>query len=257
MLSVAAVASGAEYRLITGNDYLAHNSPRDDLFTFALGLAFDSGPYTVSFQENAFTDRDAGTRFDESFVAVGRAIPGGGPWHLYAEAGVVYVGRGLFGQRFQNDVHQVIGEDELDLRYLGSHLHGSFEVMADRLFEIVGPFELGPRLEAYAIPGLRSHVVVGAHARWHINQKLALDVVGGGRWSDAYFHPLVPHLADLAPMARVAVDVSERVYVSWTLNEYGDERQHVSVGYRVGSGKVERTREERERDRAARNRPWP
>ncbi|HVR28202.1 MAG TPA: hypothetical protein VMS86_01600, partial [Thermoanaerobaculia bacterium] len=218
LMGLAGAAGALELRFVTQNDYLAKNRTRDDLFTFAVGFELDRGPYTISFHENAFTDREAGTRFDETFLTVGRSLPGVDPWALYFEAGFVHVGRGLFGQRFQNDFHRIIGGEELDLRYVGSNLHPSFELVAKRAFAIAGPLALGPRLEAYSVPGLRSHAVVGAQARWEINARLALDVVTGGRWSRVSFHPLEPHRAELAPMARIGFDLDDRIYVAWTLN---------------------------------------
>lgn len=50
-------------------------------------------------------------------------------------------------------------------------------------------------------------------------------------WSDTSLELLDRHLAPLAPIARIGVVFQDRLFVSWTYNDYGDEREHLSVGH--------------------------
>jgi hypothetical protein len=153
---------------------------------------------------------------------------------LLAAALAVHVGRGLFGQSTQNALHRFLDEEELDLRYVGSRFYPGLGVEAERSFALGGGVDLGPRLEAESIPGFRSHAALGAQGRWQASAALTLHLFAGGRWSDASLELLDRHLASLAPIARIGVVLKDRLFVSWTYNDYGDEREHLSVGLRTG-----------------------
>jgi hypothetical protein len=232
VLAIAAPAHAIDLRIATENDFLTRDN-RDDLYTFSLALAVERGPYTFSLRENAFTDRQAGARFDETQLAVRRAIPGFEAWSLHTEAGAVHVGRGLFGQDAQNALHRLVGGDELDLRYLGSRVYPSLGLEAERSFAVTGDLSLGPRLEVVSVPGFRSHAALGARADWRASASITLHAFAGGRWSDSSLALLDRHLASLAPLARLGVVLKDRVFVSWTYNDYGDEREHLSIGLRI------------------------
>ncbi len=229
----ARVAGAIEIRLATENDFL--NPAKDDLYTFSVAIEADHGPYRFSLRENAFTDRNAGTRFDETYLTLGRALPTWKGWNAFVEAGVVHVGHGLFGQDAQNAVHRLIGDEEVELQYYGSSLHASLGLEAERHFGISRTLDLGPRVELYSAPGFQSHAVLGAQARWQPTAAIAVHLLAGGRLSDTSFAPLDPHVADLGPVGRIGV-VWKRLSLSWTYNDYGDEREHLSVGYRIPLG---------------------
>ncbi len=237
---LTALAPGAhalELRLTTGNDLLTGSSAKDDLYTFAVGLELERGEYTLSLRENAFTDRHAGLRFDETYLTLGRLLPGPRPWDVYAEAGVVRVGHGLFGAAAQNTVHRFIGDEEVELRYDGASTHARLGLLAERAFALADNLEVGPRFEVDSIPGLRSHAVLAAQAHWQPKASFAVDLVAGGRFSRASFAPLESHLATSAPVARVGVVLHDRISLAWTYNDYGDEREHLSIGYRIAPGR--------------------
>jgi hypothetical protein len=146
------------------------------------------------------------------------------------------VGRGLFGQDAQNALHRALGQEEVELRYLGSRLHPRLRMEAERSFLPTQGLDLGPRLEAESIPGFRSHAALGAQARWHGGAGIVLHLFAGGRWSRESLALLDRHTTSLAPLARLGVVVADRIFVSWTYNEYGDEREHLSVGLRIAGG---------------------
>jgi hypothetical protein len=99
---------------------------------------------------------------------------------------------------------------------------------------------VGPRLEALVVPGLRSHAVVAAQARWAPSPAVDLHVVAGARFSHASLEALEPHTDSFAHVLRVGVALYDRVLLAWTYNDYGDRREHVSIGYRFGFGERRR-----------------
>lgn len=232
LVAVAAEpATAQELRFSTGNDVFTDKPADDDLYTFAVGLEVERGGYRTSFRENAFTDRDAGTRFDETSLTIGRALPVRRSWQTFAEAGVVRVGEGLFGQDVQNVVHRALGSDEVELPYEESHLYGRLALNTERSWGAGESLSLGPRLELDLIPGLRSHAVVGAQARWQPNALLGVQALVGARFSDASFAPLEPHVEPFAAVVRLGVTVHERIFVAWSYNDFGDGQAHLSLGY--------------------------
>jgi hypothetical protein len=230
-------------RLSTNNDTFSGGrggrgggAPRDDLYTFAVQIDVESRGRRVSLRENAFTDRAAGTRFDETVVSLGRDVVwtlAGREIHASVEAGVARIGKGIFGESAQNAVHRAIGSDRVDLPYQPAHVYPQFSVATERLFEPVEGVQVGPHVEAEWILGLRSHAVLGVQGRWsHAGTRLEVDGFVGSRFTSAEFAPLEPHLAGTAAIARLTVSVRERLFVAWSYNDFGDERPHLHLGYR-------------------------
>lgn len=242
----AARAGAWEIRLTTGNDLLV--TDQDDLYTFAVSLQMNQGPYDLSFHENAFTDRQAGIRFDESHLTVGRQVSVDGPWSLYAAGGIVRVGEGLFGEEAQNAVHDLLGGDEVELSYVHSSVHGRAMLIAERSFGLRPGLSVGPRVEVDAIPGLRSHAILGGHLSWDsASGWLSVEARVGARFSEASHDALEPHLVPVAPAARIGAVVRGKVVLTWSYNEYGDEREHLGLGFRVSSPDLRGRRGERGR----------
>jgi hypothetical protein len=230
------------FRFATENDVLTSNPTDDDLYTFAVAFELERAPYRFTLRENAFTDRAAGVRFDETSLNVsralsaGRALGGVAPWSGRLEAGVVRVGRGLLGQGAQNAIHRLIGDDEVDLPYHGSSLHPRLGLEAERILVTSRRLSVGARVEASTAPGLRSDVLAGAEGTWEPGRRLAVRVLGGVRYAHASLDPLKPHVERFAPAARVAVTLFDNIVLSWTYNDYGDGREHVSLGFRTAPG---------------------
>ena len=239
LLAAAALAlpAGAQgIRFSTGNDILTDERTQDDLYTFSVALEIERGAYTFALRENAFTDRAAAVRFDETYLTVGRSFAGPRAWRLDAEAGLVHVGHGLFGEDAQNAVHSLLDQEEVELRYVGSDLHPRLTLAAERPFSVSQKLAVGPRLEIDAAPGLRSFAVAGGQMLWQPGRRVAVQLLAGGRYSEADFEPLEPHLDGWAPVARLGLTLADRVFLAWTYNDYGDEREHLTIGYRLGGG---------------------
>jgi len=233
---MVAPAGAQSIRLSTENDILTQSGPIDDLYTFSIAIDVDSHGFTGSLHENAFTDRAAGIRFDETYLSVRRPTGTWHAWDVAVETGVVHVGKGLFGQRMQNAVHRVVGSEEVDLPYVDSSLYGRVAASAARSFDAEGRLTWGARVDVDVAPGLRSWALVAVEGRWQASQRVAIEAQGGGRFANVSYAALEPHIATSAPAGRVSVVFDDRIYVIWSYNDYGDEREHVSVGYRVPLG---------------------
>jgi hypothetical protein len=235
LATLAAPAAAFELRLSTENDLLGGAGTKDDLYTFSVGFEVQSGRYAVAYREHAFTDRRAGLRFDESHLTLARPIPLAAPWLLHAEAGVVRVGQGLFGENTQNTVHGALGGDRVELPYAPVSFHARAAATAERPYALGERLELGPRVEADLTTALHSHAVVGAQLRWRPRPGVAVDLLAGARLTHASHRALEPHLATHAPVARLGVMLADRVELSWSYNDRGDEREHLSIGWRASS----------------------
>lgn len=221
-------------RLETENDFLVDD--RDDLYSFGLGFEVGRGAYRFAFREAGFTDRDAGVRFDETFLTVGRnlALPAG--WSARVEAGAGHVGEGVFGQSFQNEFHGLVGSEEVELEYLDEEKTvGLAAIRLVRPRDVSPSLVAGPFLEASAAPGLKSHALVAARAAWTPSGAFDVIATAGVRWSHADLDELAPWMDGTALQAEVRIVYRDRIELSWSRNSYGTERNHLSLGYRLGA----------------------
>ncbi len=226
--------AAAEVHLTTENDLLSDHHTPDDLYTFSLALETRRGLHSISLRENAFTDRAAGLRFDETYLSIGRPLPIVRGWSATLEVGAVHVGHGLFGEQAQNRVHRAIGGDHVDLRYTDSELYGRLALAAQRPVGLRPGLELAPLVEIDSAPGFRSLGLAAVRADWKPTATVAVHAMLGARFADASYDPLAPHLARAASAARVGVTVAERYYLSWSYNDHGERRGHLTIGYRLG-----------------------
>jgi hypothetical protein len=229
-------AEALDLRFASRNDVVTRNPTDDDLYTFSFALDLARDPYRFSLREEAFTDRQAGVRFDETYFVVGRSVSGPRSWSIDVEAGIVHVGRGLLGQELQNSVHRFLGAEELTLRYQPSSVHATARVDAERYFRRHARLTLGPRVEARTAPGLESHLVLAGQTAWRAGRHVVMEALAGARWTHASLDPLEPHLDPLAPVARVGIVFHDAFFVAWSYNDHGDRREHVGLGFRSGFG---------------------
>ncbi len=242
LLMLAAPAGAQELRLTSQNDIVAHSPTPDDLYTFSEEFAVQRPGFRVSLRENAFTDRAAGIRFDETYLSLGRPLHVPGPWAVDAEVGIVHVGHGLFGQDAQNAVHRVLGCDPIHLRYVDGGVHPRLALAARRPAAFGRTLTFGPRIDVDAVPGLRSWALVAAEAVWHPAAGFTVEALAGDRITRASYAPLVQHLAADAPAANRGFVLARHVSVSWSYNDFGDKREHVTAGYRLPVGRSARAR---------------
>ncbi len=232
-------ASGIE--LMTDNDFLTSNETGDDLYSFALELKVEARSYTFVLRENSFTDRQAGVRFDETYLTVGRhLVLGRWPaWSLRWEIGATHAGRGLLGQSAQNAVHRLIGDPELDLRYSGgSRLHPFLAAEAGRQVRLTSRVSAGPHVALETAAGFKSQAFLGLRALWRYGDGGNVRIGAGLKIAGTSHALLSAHLRDLAAAGEIAVDLPGGLVAIWSFNRYGTGRQHVSLGYRFASGRA-------------------
>ena len=233
---IAAAATG-ELVLETENDFLTSNQT-DDLYTFSLTLGWNVGESTLRLRENAFTDRRAGLRFDETHVTLGRELRLGTMWTGRGEAGVVRVGRGLFGESAQNAVHRLIGDPEVQLEYIDDddvHPYGRFEL--ERIV-VHGPsLASGPVFELQAALGFKSSVLAGWKVDWTPDGPFAFELTAGHKWADTELDHLAPWISSRAAFGVLEIVFRERLVLSWSYDAYGTAREHVAIGYRFAAGR--------------------
>lgn len=230
--SSAQPARGYELRLSTENDFPVESRHKDDLYTFSVAIDVERGPYTFALQEHAFTDREAGVRFDETHLVVTRRLTRSS-WDLELTGGLVHAGQGLFGQSAQNAVHDLVDNEEVRLPYADSELHARAGVAAERWWPIGGRLAVGPRIEVDLVPGLHSHAVAAGQLEWQAQRHVAVELLAGHRFTDADYEVLERRLASDAAIGRVSLILFRRLDLTWSYNERGDERQHLTLGYRV------------------------
>jgi hypothetical protein len=236
-IALVVTPAGAQViRFSTENDILSRSGPSDDLYTFGVAFEVESAGSQWSLRENAFTDRAAGIRFDETYLSVQRPVHLGEAWRSSAEAGLVHVGEGLFGQHVQNAVHRAIGNEKVELAYLPSSTYTRMAFTTTRTVDANGSFTWGPRLDVDVTPGFRSWALVAVDAVWRPADSVAVELEAGGRFTSVSYAALQPHIASSAPAGKTSLVFDDRVYLSWSYNDYGDEREHVSVGYRMQLG---------------------
>lgn len=235
LLGLVAPVRGLELRLTTNNDFLTDYPTPDDLYTFSLVLEADVGRATLAFREHAFTDREAGVRFDESHLVVGWTLPSFGRWLARAEIGTVRVGRGLLGEDAQNALHRFLGDEVLELEYVGDgEIHPSLRIAAERPQEVGPALTVGPWIDLFAGPGFGSYAVFGTRGAWQLNPTLRIRGMLGVRLAETSVEALDPHFADASATAELGITYRDRLFVSWTYNRFGTEQEHLSLGYRLG-----------------------
>jgi hypothetical protein len=236
LILLLAPASGRlaaqELEFSTENDLFTSDSARDDLYTFAFALTTESRGTRFALREDAFTDRAAGVRFDETGWSLGHRLPTWRSWQSYGEAGAVRLGRGLFGEEVQNTVHRAVGSDELALTYLEPSLHGRLAFATERAWATNDGFMAGPRLELEWVSDVRAHAIVAADLQWRPFPSLAVDLLAGARWSAADLAALAPHVKPFAAVAEVGVTLHDRIRLAWSYNDHGDGHTHLALGYR-------------------------
>ncbi|MEM6706363.1 MAG: hypothetical protein AAF690_26860 [Acidobacteriota bacterium] len=243
LLQAPTAQAQSSIELRTGNDILAGNSRSDDLYTAGLALTYEFqntnlngrrlGRGFATFEENLFTDREAGQRFDETWFLLGRRLRRGNTnYSVYA--GAVRAGRGVFGERAQNAVHSVIGDEDVNLEYVEGNQHFAVLGAALRTDLAFGRgWSLQTRVEGRVAQGFKQWLSLGVDGSWPLNRWLEVFASIGARATWAEYDLLEPWTEPLDLTAEVGVALKERLVVSWTQNEYGTGMGHLSLAYRV------------------------
>lgn len=227
-------APAAELRLTLANDPIAGNRRADDLYTAALAVELASEVGTLSFGERMFTDREAGTRFDETFVELGRELPTWQGWRPEIGLGALRVGEGLIGQQVQNDLHEAIGSELLALAYPDhSSWHATLALRASRPLHLARRGFAEALIEAVEMEGFRRYLRVGVVTDRALTPNLALRVGIGGRIDEAESSLLGDNLEDRGLTAELALRY-RRLELRYAFNDFGTGTGHLSLAVHLG-----------------------
>ena len=232
-----------EIELRTGNDFLAGNSRSDDLYTAGLAITYEFqrakigdqwlGRGYASLEENLFTDRDAGVRFDETWLVLGRRFEKGDTrYGVYG--GLVRAGEGLFGERLQNAVHSAIGGDDVDLEYVPDNEH--FPVLGANIrTHLFSSKRWTSHVhgEARIAQGFKQSLRVGFEVEWRLTNWLELFGGIGAQATWAEYDLLEPWVEPLDMTAELGIAFKQRIVLSWSDNAYGTGMGHTSLAYRI------------------------
>lgn len=242
-LVVAAATAGAEpwqVEVALDNDLFVNNSVEDDFYTFGTRIGVTRGNLTYRWEELAFTDREDGLRFDETYWVVGGQLPARrtGGWTVWVEGGVAHVGEGLLGQAAQNTVHEWIGDDKVRLDYLDDeNYYAHLQVELGRQWRLAEgdgwSWTWGPQAGVSATPGFRWNSLVGLRTFWRASDRVTVDATIGNRFAGTEMELLEPHLEDSSVAAQIEVGLPWGLFLDWTLNRYGTDREHVTFGIRL------------------------
>ena len=230
-------AEGLDMVLTLDNDFLASNDVDDDLYTFSVEVVVHRKHHDLALRENAFTDKEAGIRFDRTDLTLGRErdLPNLG-WNLRWEAGVSHVGRGLFGQDLQNAIHRLIDDQEVDLDYIDkSKLYPLVMLELGRQSHRIGGLTLGPHVWIESAVGFKTQVFVGARSFWQPARGPRVRMTAGPKLADTSLESLDRHLSERGFAAEIQLETTRGLVATWSLNRYGTRNQHVSFGYRIRS----------------------
>ncbi|MCM2269137.1 MAG: hypothetical protein NDJ75_03475 [Thermoanaerobaculia bacterium] len=232
LLGLARSAAGLEeegLRLTFSDDLISGNAHPDDLYTAELRLESHAGGLRVRLGERMFTRREVGQRFDETYVDASLGVLERGGWRIVPRLGVLRVGKGLGGERAQNEIHDWVGSEPLALDYIpGRHWYPTFEAALERSWLVAGA-EATAKLEGYAAPEFRQWLRGGVVLTQPIGEVWRVRAGVGYQFNRAEFDLLRGALRDSGPTAELGV-AWRALELRWTYNDFGTRAGAVSLG---------------------------
>jgi hypothetical protein len=217
----------------TTNDII---SGEDDLYTADLVFTAVLDGFAITLNERMFTDRENGQRHDETVLELRKSIAD--LWGLDGEValGALRVGRGLFGETFQNAVHNVFANDEVDLVYPdGTDWHASGRIRLGANLINGDLLSLRTEAEAAVAPGFRSSLAVRLTAGHDFGNRLFAEGGIGVMATHVETDRLREHVDDVVPTWSVAVGWGPMA-LQWSANTFGTTQRHIGLVYRFGAG---------------------
>ena len=211
----------------------------DDLYTATLGLAASVGRWSFDLDEYLFTDKGSGLRFDETYVTVSRDfLETDSKWQLRVRAGGVHLGRGLYGERLQNFVHEVLKQDEVFLSYVPESKTDFFVRLDVRRNLVASKRVVFAALMEVESAGFKEHARIGLEAGRNLSAGFELHAGVGLRYTDTDYAPLVPWIEDSDPTFGAGFRYKEFLDLTWTTNYFGtgDNHWHVTFRSQFGDG---------------------
>lgn len=231
-------ARAIELQVMVANDPVFGNSREDDRYTAALALSLEQQDRRFAFGERMFTDRQAGQRFDETYLTWEKNLPTWGAWEPEVGLGLLRIGEGLLGEQVQNQIHEAIGSDLLaldypeDTRYFG-------EISA--ALERQDPFWRGSlvrtRLEVRSAPGFRSWMRITTHYEAPLGRSFAWRVGIGLHGEDANYRLLERNVDPWGATGEIAL-AWQSLTLRYSFNDLGTGTSHLTLGVDVPLGRI-------------------
>lgn len=232
-LLAAAPVAAIEVELTTAEDPIFGNDRADDLYTGALGLSLQSAVGSLELGERMFTDRVAGTRFDETFLSLGRELPELDGWQTTVRLGAQHVGRGLLGEGLQNDIHRAIGSDPVNLAYPDrGRWYVAASAVAERPLTTAHARLTLLRVELRTVPGFQSSLRVGLQADAAVGP-VGLRAGFGVVANDVESKLLGDNIESAGLTGELGL-TWKRLELRYGYNDYGTASGHLTLAVRLG-----------------------
>ena len=230
---VSLPAFAFDLHVMVSNDPVFGNSEADDKYTAGLGFEMQRGFRTFAVGERMFTDREAGERFDETYLTAEQRLAAWGNWEPTVGIGVLHIGRGLLGESVQNRIHKAIGSDVLDLDYLAdNHWYGEVALRLER-GDVLGTGRLlSTRVELKSAPGFRSWLRATTRFEKAVGTHFTFFAGGGFHAEEANLKLLEQNVESWGPTAELGIAWKEMV-LRWSYNDYGTKTSHLTLGIDV------------------------
>lgn len=237
LLGLARPAAGQQeeegLRFTFSDDLISGSAHPDDLYTAELQLESRAGDLRFRLGERMFTRREAGKRFDETYVDASLGALDWRGWRIVPRLGVLRVGQGLGGERAQNEIHDWVGSEPVTLEYVdGRRWYPTFEAAAERMWH-AGGNQVSTRLEGYAAPEFRQWLRVGVALERPLGDAWRAKVGVGFQVNRAEFELLRGALRDSGPTAELGV-AFRAVELRWSYNDYGTRAGALTLGLDLG-----------------------
>lgn len=215
------------------NDPISGNAQSDDLYTSAFAVEVSAAKHHWTLGERMFTDRERGLRFDETFLEARREFPTWRGWQLDATAGVLHVGRGLLGQRVQNQVHAWVDSEPVDLPYPDrARWFPSGQLSATRPLWASSKSSLLGHVEAATTPGFQDHLRADIALDHRLGAGWSARVGVGARASRAESKLLGNRIVGLAETFELGV-AWRNLKLRVSQNDFGTATRHIALAIHV------------------------
>ncbi len=218
---------------MVANDPILGNQEGDDLYTAGLGIEVQRGFRFFQGGERMFTDREAGQRFDETYLSVEERLPSWGSWEPTVGLGVLHIGQGL--PRAIGAELDPPGGRQRNLRFRLSRTQSMVRRAAGAGAAQRPARPRAPRHHRHRAaqrPGFRSwlramtsyEAPFGSHFSWRAGLGLHAE--------EAELNLLERNVEKLAPAAELGI-AWRSLTLLWSYNDLGTATSHLVLGMNI------------------------
>jgi len=230
---LAAPTFAITLQVMIANDPSFGSESPDDLYTAGIGFELDRDLRHYSFGERMFTDREAGLRFDETYLNVERHLKGWGRWQPTLGLGVLHIGKGLLGESAQNSVHHLIGSEQIHLDYQGDNrFFGEFLARLERQDELANNALLVTAIELRSAPGFRTWLRSTTRYEASFSRNFTYFVAAGFHAEEASFDLLERNIERWGLAGDAGISWRS-LTLRWSYNDLGTKTSHLILGVAV------------------------